>query len=196
MPAARAKAVAAVKLPVAGKRSAVAAAAKIVPGSYTQKVPLSRLMRAYHDEVPQYLLAKGIKPSDCTRMQRAVWAAVTAVPPGYVATYSSLGYVARWILKHEGETSVDDNVRPADDGVAMMHGLAIRAVGQALKRNPVAPTVPCHRCVRRDGDIGGFNGHTCGGEIDRKVQLLRSEGVTVEIDGGSTRVAPRCVLWE
>ncbi|MEK6856540.1 MAG: MGMT family protein, partial [Nanoarchaeota archaeon] len=32
---------------------------------------------------------------------------------------------------------------------------AYRAVGQALKRNPYAPNVPCHRVVSSSGKIGG-----------------------------------------
>ena len=33
-----------------------------------------------------------------------------------------------------------------------------RAVGNALRNNPFAPTVPCHRVVAADGGIGGFGG--------------------------------------
>jgi methylated-DNA-[protein]-cysteine S-methyltransferase len=52
-----------------------------------------------------------------------------------------------------------------------------RAVGQALRCNPFAPTVPCHRVVAASRNIGGFFGQTSGGEIDRKVRMLREEGV-------------------
>jgi methylated-DNA-[protein]-cysteine S-methyltransferase len=55
-----------------------------------------------------------------------------------------------------------------------------RAVGQALRVNPFAPIVPCHRVVKSDGTIGGFNGQTCGKSIDRKIAMLREEGVTVK----------------
>jgi len=33
---------------------------------------------------------------------------------------------------------------------------APRSVGQALRRNPFAPTVPCHRVVAADRRLGGF----------------------------------------
>ncbi|KKT41465.1 MAG: Methylated-DNA/protein-cysteine methyltransferase [Microgenomates group bacterium GW2011_GWC1_44_37] len=56
---------------------------------------------------------------------------------------------------------------------------AYRAVGQALKNNPYAPEVPCHRVVRSDGSIGGFMGKIEGTEIERKISILESEGVTV-----------------
>ena len=46
-----------------------------------------------------------------------------------------------------------------------------RAVGQALKRNPIPILIPCHRVVAKDG-LGGFSG---GLEI--KKALLRLEGV-------------------
>lgn len=59
---------------------------------------------------------------------------------------------------------------------------AYRAVGQALRRNLYAPEIPCHRVVRSDGSIGGFNGQVKGEEITRKIKLLKMEGVEV-IDG-------------
>ena len=59
---------------------------------------------------------------------------------------------------------------------------AYRAVGTAMKNNPYAPEVPCHRVVRSDGSIGGFMGKTTGEEIERKIALLKSEGV--EVVGG------------
>ena len=51
---------------------------------------------------------------------------------------------------------------------------AYRAVGQAMHRNPYAPTVPCHRVVRSDGSIGGYAWGS-----DKKIALLESEGVIV-----------------
>ena len=41
-----------------------------------------------------------------------------------------------------------------------------QAVGQALKRNPFAPRVPCHRIIASDLSIGGFVGQRSGKEID------------------------------
>lgn len=52
-----------------------------------------------------------------------------------------------------------------------------RAVGQALRRNPFAPKVPCHRVIASDLTPGGFNGAREGTEIARKLRLLASEGV-------------------
>jgi methylated-DNA-[protein]-cysteine S-methyltransferase len=58
---------------------------------------------------------------------------------------------------------------------------ASRAVGQALKRNPYAPHVPCHRVVRSDGGLGGFRGAD-ERDISEKAELLRKEGIIIEKD--------------
>ena len=52
---------------------------------------------------------------------------------------------------------------------------AYRAVGQAMKNNPNAPKVPCHRVVLSNGKLGGYLGGTA-----RKIKLLAQEGVTVQ----------------
>ena len=50
-----------------------------------------------------------------------------------------------------------------------------QAVGQALKRNPFAPHVPCHRVVATNGAIGGYFGKREGEMIERKRTLLAEE---------------------
>jgi len=59
---------------------------------------------------------------------------------------------------------------------------AYRAVGNACRRNPYAPRVPCHRVVRSDGTVGGFDGKTSGKNVKKKIQMLRKEHVEI-IDG-------------
>ncbi|MBR9702831.1 MGMT family protein [Candidatus Woesearchaeota archaeon] len=54
---------------------------------------------------------------------------------------------------------------------------AYQAIGQALKHNPYAPRVPCHRVIKNDGHIGGFMGKTAGVAINKKKELLAEEGV-------------------
>lgn len=49
---------------------------------------------------------------------------------------------------------------------------ASRAAGNALAANPVPIVVPCHRVVHSGGGLGGYTGG-----LDRKVTLLRLEGV-------------------
>jgi O-6-methylguanine DNA methyltransferase len=39
---------------------------------------------------------------------------------------------------------------------------AVRAVGQALRKNPYPLLIPCHRVVRSDGTAGGYAGKMDG----------------------------------
>lgn len=57
-----------------------------------------------------------------------------------------------------------------------------RAVGQALRCNPYAPIVPCHRVICSNGSLGGFKGKLNGKEIQKKIKLLEKEGVKI-MDG-------------
>ena len=80
-----------------------------------------------------------------------VYAALRRIPRGQVITYAAL---ARRV----------DCRSP-------------RAVGQALRANPFAPTVPCHRVIASDLTLGGFVGKRSGPELLRKLRLLAAEGV-------------------
>lgn len=94
---------------------------------------------------------KVMKYTEITPFQRRVYLELLDIPRGQTITY---GELARRI-----------GCRSA------------RAVGQALKRNPFAPEVPCHRVVAADGSIGGYNGRREGEELMRKRQLLKEENV-------------------
>jgi methylated-DNA-[protein]-cysteine S-methyltransferase len=80
-----------------------------------------------------------------TPFQRAVWAALVAIPYGATTSY---GELARAIG------------RPA----------AVRAVGAANGANPIAIVVPCHRVIGKDGTLTGY-----GGGLPRKQLLLALE---------------------
>ncbi|CAG8959504.1 hypothetical protein HYFRA_00001403 [Hymenoscyphus fraxineus] len=62
-----------------------------------------------------------------------------------------------------------------------------RAVGGALRRNPFAPEVPCHRIICADGNIGGFKGEAqdAPSKINQteKLRLLKGEGVLFDGNG-------------
>src|ERR1700761_2663537 len=62
-----------------------------------------------------------------------------------------------------------------------------RAVGGALRNNPYAPEVPCHRVIASDGYVGGFKGDwekaPSGVNQNLKLKLLREEGVEFTEDG-------------
>lgn len=80
-----------------------------------------------------------------TEFQRAVWAALEAIPYGETRSY---GEVAREIG------------RPS----------AVRAVGAANGANPLPLIIPCHRVIASDGKLQGF-----GGGLALKQRLLAME---------------------
>ena len=83
--------------------------------------------------------------SRATHFQREVWEITRLIPYGETRSYA---WVAEQIKKPQ----------------------AMRAVGQALGKNPLPIIVPCHRVVASDGGLGGF-----GGGVELKRHLLRLE---------------------
>jgi O-6-methylguanine DNA methyltransferase len=77
--------------------------------------------------------------------QRAVWAALRAIPSGTTTSYSAL---AR----------------------ALGRPNACRAVGLANGQNPIAIVVPCHRVIGANGRLTGY-----AGGLERKQWLLEHE---------------------
>ena len=53
---------------------------------------------------------------------------------------------------------------------------AVRAIANAIGKNPYPPQIPCHRVIRSDGSIGGYSGK---GGIKTKRKLLKKEGIIV-----------------
>ena len=53
---------------------------------------------------------------------------------------------------------------------------AVRAVANAIGKNPYAPKIPCHRVIRSDGSLGGYSGP---GGIKTKKKLLKTEGISL-----------------
>ncbi len=90
-----------------------------------------------------------LNSTEITEFQRRVYIELLNVPRGATITY---GELARRI-----------GCRSA------------QAVGQALRRNPFAPYVPCHRVIASNGSIGGFHGQIEGEMIEKKRQLLERE---------------------
>ena len=50
-----------------------------------------------------------------------------------------------------------------------------QAVGQALRQNPFAPEIPCHRVIAADGSLGGYGGSRTPAALARKRALLDEE---------------------
>ena len=84
-----------------------------------------------------------------TSFQVKTWRYLMKIPKGTVKTYSQ---VAKGIGKP----------------------LAVRAVANAIGKNPYAPRIPCHRVIRSDGSLGGYSGK---GGIKTKKLLLKKEGI-------------------
>ncbi len=80
-----------------------------------------------------------------TAFQERVWQALREIPPGTTVSYTQ-------IAKRIGAPK------------------AVRAVAQACGANHIAVAIPCHRVVRRDGDLAGYRWG-----VDRKRELLRRE---------------------
>lgn len=91
------------------------------------------------------------KTEGVSAFARRVYAALRKIPRGRVITYAALG-------RRIGCQSP-------------------RAIGQALRNNPFAPEIPCHRVIASDLSPGGFQGKTTGPELAKKIQLLAAEGV-------------------
>jgi len=89
----------------------------------------------------------------CSAFQQKVLHAEHAIPRGRVSTYH---LIAKSI----------DNPNGA------------RAVGLALATNPFPIVIPCHRAIRSDGSIGGFQGG-----LEMKRALLIKEGISFDDAG-------------
>lgn len=80
-----------------------------------------------------------------TPFQLKVWEALLQIPEGKVAVYGDVAQLAQ---------------TPA----------AVRAVGTAIGDNPVAYLIPCHRVIRKTGELGGYHWGT-----SRKLSMLFRE---------------------
>ena len=91
--------------------------------------------------------------------QLKVWQALLAIPDGMHATY---GQLAEFIG----------------------HPRAARTVGTAIGNNPVAWIIPCHRVIRKAGDIGGYR----WGELTKKSLVgYEAASVTAQINKNFVR---------
>lgn len=82
-----------------------------------------------------------------TDFQKKVWEALLTIPYGETVSYQD---IAKRINNPK----------------------AVQAVGTAIGKNPCAITVPCHRVINKNGELGGF-----AGGIEKKVLLLKHEGI-------------------
>ena len=73
---------------------------------------------------------KNIKGTD---FQKMVWSEITKIPKGKTITYKELA-------------------------IKIGKPKAYRAVANACAKNPLLEIIPCHRVIREDGKMGGYNG--------------------------------------
>ncbi|EAC6599387.1 methylated-DNA--[protein]-cysteine S-methyltransferase [Listeria monocytogenes] len=81
-----------------------------------------------------------------TDFQQKVWQALSEIPYGVVVSYK-------------------------DITISAGSPKAVQAVGQANRANPIPIIIPCHRCVKSNGELGGYN----GADVDKKQYLLALE---------------------
>ncbi|TKA80332.1 hypothetical protein B0A49_03645 [Cryomyces minteri] len=102
--------------------------------------------------------------------QTRVYTLLQQIPEGKIASYASL---------------------------ARALGSSPRAVGGALRRNPFAPSVPCHRVIAASGFVGGFQGDwqraPSGVNCEKKLGLLKEEGVVFDTKG---MLVDRAQWWD
>jgi len=89
----------------------------------------------------------------CSEFQQQVLRAEYGIPRGCVSTYQRIAH-------HLGRSS------------------GARSVGQALASNPFPLMIPCHRAIRTDRTLGGYQGGPA-----MKTALLEMEGITFDDTG-------------
>jgi len=86
-----------------------------------------------------------------TEFSRKVIETLLTINPGEITTYYDIG----------------NNI----------NSKAFRAIGNVCRTNPIPLIVPCHRVLRKNGEIGGFMGKSDKTwETNLKTQLLKLEG--------------------
>ena len=114
----------------------------------------NKVVQSLADQIKRYFagndvpfLLETLNLDKCSSFQRKVLEAEYNIPRGYISTY---GKIAQYIGIKGGA----------------------RAVGSALAKNPFPIVIPCHRAIRSDGTLGGYQGG-----IEMKRKLLEMEGV-------------------
>jgi len=92
-------------------------------------------------------IVKKLNTYDLTKFQKKVLLATLSIKKGETRTYKQIA-----------------------EQIGNRH--AYRAVGSALKINPLAPQIPCHRVVKSDGTTGNYSGK--GGRAG-KIAMLKAE---------------------
>ena len=109
----------------------------------------------YQEQVNKFLAGHKVQKEGLilhlkgTSFQLQVWEALLNIPSGALSTYGS-------IAKH------------------LKNPLASRAVGTAVRSNPIAVLIPCHRVLGASGSMGQYRWGTI-----RKMALIGWEAVKI-----------------
>lgn len=110
------------------------------------------------DETIRKALHRISTHSSLTPFRRLVYRTLLSVPRGSWTTYAAL---------------------------AAHLSSSARAIGNAMRTNPFAPDVPCHRVLASDRTIGGYKGAwgNGGSYAEEKTKLLVGEGIIFDNKG-------------
>lgn len=87
--------------------------------------------------------------------RQSVWKILCKIPYGEVTTY---GDIAKEIAEQKS-----------------IERMSAQAVGGAVGHNPISIIIPCHRVIGKNGKLTGY-----AGGLDKKIQLLKIEGVNLD----------------
>jgi len=142
-----------------------------------------------------------------TPFQRVIYEICSAIPKGKVTTYGGISNILSLYINKEqsksSSTSSTTTLSSTSSSSISSLKISSQAIGTALKLNPFAPIVPCHRILKAGNPptIGGFSGITeeigtrIGNNavkntpsenyhpnIQKKLRLLKEEGVNFNVD--------------
>lgn len=107
---------------------------------------LTALFDRYFSGIPELFDQVPLDISSGTEFQKRIWNALREIPWGNTCTYAELANRAGFSKKYA------------------------RAIGQALRTNPIPIIIPCHRVLCADHSLGGFSAG-----LEWKKKLLQIE---------------------
>ena len=124
------------------------------------KMDSSSLITSLGEKIQQFFKGEDVEFelkvldfNTCSEVQKKVLIAEYKIPRGWVSTYKRIA-----------------------DKIGKPNGA--RVVGNALAKNPFPIVIPCHRAIKTNGELGGYQG---GVEMKRK--LLELEGIKFTANG-------------
>ena len=118
-----------------------------------RQVKSNSILESLVKELDEYFAGKTkdfsvpLDPEVGTSFERRVWQELTRIPHGQTRSYKEIAN-------------------------AVGNPKGARAVGSANKKNPIPILAPCHRVIKSDGSLGGYNSG-----LERKRALLELEGI-------------------